>query len=95
MRSVSDILIGGSGEDIVNDVLKGLEHQVLSKAPVEYRCYCSRERVYQAIESMVSETLEEIAESSEDTEVLCHFCSNKYIFMPEDIRKILNDKYEA
>lgn len=92
MRSVSDILLEGSGKDLLNDVLKGLEHQILSESPVEYRCYCSQERVDRAIESMGIENLEEIAESSEDTEVLCHFCNKKYVFSPEDIRKILNDK---
>lgn len=91
MRMVSDILIEGNGKDILNDLLIGLDYEILTRTPIEYRCYCSHERVYTAIKSMGKTNLEEISESSENTEVICHFCNSKYIFTPDDIRKILSD----
>ena len=76
----------GTADDLVVGVLRGLSPRILDRSPVEYRCYCSRERVAAALETVGSEALEEMAESGEDTEVSCHFCDKVYHFSPEEIR---------
>ena len=90
MGQVTEILTNGTAEDIVNEVLMNLKPEILSRTPVEYRCYCSRERVKRAIESMGRENLEEICESGETTEVSCHFCNNVYKFSNGEVREILS-----
>lgn len=90
MGQVTDILSSGSAEDLLAAVLKGLEPEILDRSPVEYRCYCSRERVLRAIESMGKENLEEIVRDGKDTEVVCHFCEEKYTFTPDEIRELLD-----
>ncbi|NLW65419.1 MAG: Hsp33 family molecular chaperone HslO [Clostridiales bacterium] len=87
MGQVTDIL--SSGGDIVNAVLNGLNPTVLKRTKVEYRCYCSRERVVRAIDSIGHEALEDILKSGENTEVVCHFCNTKYHFSPSEIEEIL------
>lgn len=94
MGAVTGVLEAGGAEDIVSHVLRGLEPEILSRANVEYRCYCSRQRVTRTIESIDRADLVEIAESEETTEVICHFCNTAYHFSPADIRKLLDEKAE-
>ncbi len=89
MGQVTDILQNGTAEDLIDHVLSGLEPETLSCKSVEYRCYCSRERILRALKSIGSEALGEIAESGENAEINCHFCNKTYIFTPDEIRNIL------
>lgn len=91
MGSVTDVLKDAEAEALVEGVLRGLSPRTLSVRPVEYRCYCSRDRVRRAIESMGRENLEEICLSGETTEVNCHFCGSIYRFSHEEVRKILDE----
>lgn len=95
MGQVTKVLENGGAEDIVSHVFMNLKPEILSRTPVEYRCYCSRERVTRAIESIGRESLEEICESGEVTEVACHFCSKVYKFSPEEVKQILSSLRQA
>jgi len=88
MGQVTDILKGGDAEDLMNHVLSGLEPDILSRRCVEYRCYCSRERVMNALESIGEAALKELADSGENAEINCHFCNSTYTFTPDEIRAI-------
>lgn len=89
MDQLTTILDEDGVEEILAQVLKGLEPRVLEESAVEYRCYCSRERVAEAIRSIGSEALAEIAEQETPTEVGCQFCDRLYVFTPEDIRGLM------
>ena len=49
-------------EALFGQVLKGFEHHVVSTEPIEYRCYCSRERMAAALVSLGRKQLTELAE---------------------------------
>lgn len=90
MGSVTDILSKGGAEDLMMGVFRRLEPSILVRTPVEYRCYCSRERVRHTLESLGRDELESIIKSAKDTEVVCHFCNEKYTFSTDEIKAILN-----
>ena len=89
MDQLTTILDEDGVEEIIAQVLKDLEPRVLEESEVEYRCYCSRERVADAIKSIGAEALEEIAAQGADTEVGCQFCDKLYVFTPEEIRELI------
>ena len=89
MDQLTTILDEDGMEEIIAQVLKGLEPRILEESEVEYRCYCSRERVSEALRSVGAAALEEIAEQGSETEVGCQFCDRTYIFTPEDIRNLI------
>ncbi len=89
MDQLTTILDEDGVEEIIAQVLKGLEPRVLEESEVEYRCYCSRERVADALKSIGAEALGEIAEGGSDTEVGCQFCDKVYVFSPEEIKGLI------
>ena len=70
-------------------VMSGFELEVLEKTPVEYRCYCGRERMAAALVSLGRKQLAELAEDPKGIELTCQFCDSRQHFAPEDIRRLL------
>ena len=75
-------------EDIVGEALKGFNLEVLYTQQVSYRCDCSRSRVIRALESLGTEELLKMAEELPETELKCHFCNKKYVFTPDEVKKL-------
>lgn len=86
MGQVTDVLRGGTADELLAGVLRGADYEVLSHTPVAYRCTCSRERVAGAVASISKADLEEMAASGEDAEVRCHFCDKVYTFTPAEMQ---------
>ena len=80
---------GMTPEDILGAVAGDLGILFLETQEVEYRCYCSRERVTKALISIGREELTQIAEENKTFPVECQFCDEIYTFTPEDISELL------
>ena len=89
MDQLTTILDEDGDEAVIAQVLRGLEPRVLSTEEVEYRCYCDRERVAEALRSIGAEAINEMAASSGPTEVECQFCNAKYSFTAEQLTALL------
>lgn len=75
---------------LVEGVLMGLNPEILEEGSVEYRCYCTRERVLEALRSTGKEALSEMANSGEEIEVSCQFCDKVEKFKSEEIQGLLD-----
>ena len=80
---------GESARSLVERVLSAFELEVLSEEPVEYRCYCSRERVTRALISMGREELESLIQEQGKAELTCQFCDKVYNFTGEELQALL------
>ena len=90
--SVSRALEGGmDAEALLRAVLSDFELEVLETHPVEYRCYCSKERVTRALISMGKEELAAMIEEQDGAELTCQFCDEVYQYSKEDLQQILAD----
>lgn len=70
MGSVSHSLAQGlDGEGLLRTVLKDFDLEILEKHPVEYRCYCSRDRVSRALISMGRNDLTELIQEQGQAEL--------------------------
>ncbi len=93
VRPVTELLDKGLDiEDIVRDVLKGFEVEVIYEEHPEYKCKCSREKIEGIISGLGDKDLTEMAEDKKGAEVKCHFCGETYTFSPEEIEKIKTEK---
>ena len=75
-------------EGVINKVLDGFEPKLLEETPIEYRCYCSQERVKDAVAGIGREELEDIIKDGKPIEVSCQFCDKLYTFTVDDIIKM-------
>ena len=82
---------GLTPEEILGQVCGDLGVVFMETTPVEYQCYCSRERVTSALISLGRKELEEIMMEGKDFPVECQFCDTAYSFTPEDLREILEN----
>ena len=84
---VTAVLENYTAEDLINLVLIGFEPEILERAEVAYKCYCSRERVREAISGIEREELEDIQREGKPIEVTCQFCDAVYYFEPSELLK--------
>ena len=80
---------GETAQQVVEQVLSGFELEVLERTPVEYRCYCSRERVSRALVAMGREELEALIEEQGCAELTCQFCDAVYEFDKAQLQELL------
>ena len=86
MDQLTTILDEDGTEALFAQVLKGFDWHTVGEYPVEYRCYCSRERVEQALTVIDPKELQEIIDEGKDITVSCQFCDRTYRFSPEDLK---------
>ncbi len=81
---------GMSPEEILKKVLCEFELELFEREGVEYRCYCSRERVEKTLITVGKKDLQEIIDEGKDITVECQFCDTVYKFTPKDVENLLN-----
>ncbi|MBQ9149053.1 MAG: Hsp33 family molecular chaperone HslO [Oscillospiraceae bacterium] len=82
---------GMTPEDILGQVCGSLGVVFMETTEVEYKCYCSRERVERALISLGRKELQEIADEGKEFPVECQFCDTVYKFTPEDILELIKN----
>lgn len=89
MDQLTTVLDEDGPEAVIAQVLRDMEFSVVQRAPVEYRCTCSRERVLAAIASCGAEALREMAGGGKEIEAGCQFCDRVYRFAPAELAALL------
>ena len=79
---------GMTPEEILGAVCGDLGVLFMETQEVEYKCYCSRERVERALISLGKSELEQIASEGDSFPVECQFCDVVYRFTPQEIRAL-------
>ena len=78
-------------EAMLRTVMSDFDLKILETCPVEYRCYCSRERVERALISLGREELEQMLSEQGGCQMTCQFCDAVYEFTAEDIQRLLKN----
>lgn len=87
---VTDMLERGlTPEDMLEELLKGLEMEVIDSVPVNFVCNCSKERVQNALASISKSDMKSMVDDGEPIEVKCQFCNTAYTFDVEELKKML------
>ena len=90
--SVSRVLENGTdAEGLLRAVLSDFDLEILEKHPIEYRCYCSRERVTRALISMGREELADLIREQGEAELTCQFCDKIYRYSKPELEKLLEE----
>lgn len=76
-------------ESLLRRVMSGFELEILEKTPVEYRCYCSRERMERALISLGPAELQSMIDEQGYADLTCRFCDNVQHFAREDLEALV------
>ncbi|WP_298028532.1 Hsp33 family molecular chaperone HslO [uncultured Dysosmobacter sp.] len=88
--SVTGLLTEDDGaESLLRRVMSDFDLEILESSPIEYRCYCSRERMERALVSLGPDELRAIIDQQGGAELCCQFCDNVQRFTEEDLEKLL------
>lgn len=90
--SVSQALESGlDPEGLLRAVLSDFEVEILERHSIEYRCYCSRERVSRALISMGCDELRSLVEEQGKAELTCQFCDQVYSYNRQELEQLLEE----
>ena len=77
-------------ENLLRTVMSDFDIRILESSEVEYKCYCSRERVERALISLGSEELEGILREQGSCQLTCQFCDAVYDFSGEELQALID-----
>lgn len=80
---------GQTPEEMVDALLGTIVSRVVERGPVRFRCRCSRRKVQQVLISLGDAELREILAEQGQVEVLCNFCSARYVFGDADVEGLI------
>ena len=95
MDQLTTILDEDGAAAIFDQVLKGFEYHIVGETPVAYRCYCSRDRVEEALRCIDDAQLAEMIAEGKDITVSCQFCDQVYRFSPAQLQSLAAAKDQA
>lgn len=80
---------GYTPEQILKEVLQGMDVEFTDQMPVEFYCNCSKERVERALISIGRKELQSLISEGKEVEMNCHFCNRNYTFSIEELKELL------
>jgi molecular chaperone Hsp33 len=90
LRPISDMVSAGlTAEELIGEVLKGIDFNILEKKEIGYVCNCNRDRIESVLISLGEAELVDIIEEDQKAEISCHFCTNKFHFNKEELNTLL------
>ena len=95
MDQLTTILDEDGATAIFDQVLKGFAYHIVGETPVAYRCYCSRDRVEEALRCIDDAQLAEMIGEGKDITVSCQFCDQVYRFSPAQLQELAAAKKQA
>ena len=90
ISSVTSMLDQGmTPEDILGQLLDGMDLHITDTLPLHFSCDCSRERVEKVLLSIGKDDLQDMIREGKEIEVNCQFCGKAYTFQVEELEGLL------
>ena len=90
ISSVTSLLDEGmSPEQILEELLAGMDVEFTDRMDVRFYCGCTRKRVEKALVSIGKKELEDMICEGKPIEMNCHFCNAAYEFSVEELKELL------
>ena len=76
-------------EAMLRHALSDFDLEILERSPIEYRCYCSRDRMERALISLGPEELQTMIDEQGSADLTCRFCDNVQHFSRADLEAMV------
>jgi molecular chaperone Hsp33 len=89
LSSVTSMLKDGhTPEEMLQQVLKGMDVEITDTLPISFDCNCSKERIEKALLSIGKQELQSMIDDGEEVEVNCHFCNTSYRYSVDELKHL-------
>lgn len=93
LPAIGDLLAeDGSLENLILQIVKKDQFEILTKMPLNYSCNCAKEKFAKALASLPEKDLATILNEDHQAETVCRFCGKKYFFSELELEKLLKLK---
>lgn len=90
ITSVTELLDRGyTPQQLLEELLAGLDLEITDTVPTRFYCNCSKERVEKAIVSVGKKEIQKMIDDGEEIEVKCHFCNAAYKYSVDELKEII------
>ena len=90
IRPVTAMLDNGhTPEEMLREVLEGLDVEITDTLPAGFTCNCSKQRIEKAIISIGKKEIQSLIDEGKDIEVKCHFCNTSYSYSVDELKELL------
>ena len=90
IRSVTSMLDHGhTPEEMLAQVLEGLDLEITDTMPVKFYCNCSKKRIEKGVISIGKKDIHSMIYDGNDNEVKCHFCNEAYNYTVDELKELL------
>ncbi len=79
---------GNTPEQMLEQLLDGLNCEILETMPAEFYCNCDKSRIEKMLISLGKEEIQDMIEDGQEIEVNCHFCNKNYKFSVEELKTL-------
>ena len=76
-------------EQMLEQVLEGLDLEITDTMPTRFYCNCSKKRIEKAIISIGKKEIQEMIDEGKEIEVKCHFCNTAYHYSVDELKELL------
>lgn len=96
VSSVTTLLeAGNTPEQILQQLLEGLEVEFMDTMETGFVCNCGKQRVEKALISIGQGELQEMIDEGREIEVNCQFCNRHYLFSVEELKSLCTKAKKA
>ena len=96
VSSVTTLLeAGNTPEQILEQLLEGLEVEFMETMETGFVCNCDKQRVEKALISIGEGELQEMIDEGREIEVNCQFCNRHYLFSVEELKSLCTKAKKA
>ena len=90
IRPVTAMLDNGhTPEEMLREVLEGLDVEITDTLPAGFTCNCSKQRIEKAIISIGKKEIQSLIDEGKDIEEKCHFCNTAYSYSVDELKELL------
>ena len=92
IKEFSEILLENDDLENILKILFDDSYVILDRVPVEFKCFCTKERFRHGLLTLKASDLEEMINDNKEVETVCHYCNESYNFSPDELKDILKLK---
>ena len=79
---------GNTPEQMLNQLLDGLECEILETRPTAFLCNCGRPKIEKVLISLGEKEIKEMIDEGNEIEINCQFCGKHYQFSVDELKEL-------